>query len=63
MERRYGKWAANPRGFPENPTKCVYEVYARYPEYTGHQCCRKRGYGVNGEYCKQHAKQVKETEK
>lgn len=54
-ERRYDQWAGNPKGQPEDKTRCIEEVV----DFTGwhqYQCQRKRGYGPNGEYCKQHAK-------
>ena len=54
-ERRYDQWAGNERGISENKTRCIAEV----TDETGwhrYQCDRKRGYGPNGEYCKQHAK-------
>jgi hypothetical protein len=52
--RVYGKWAGNPQGQPEDKTRCVASVYRRYSVIPG-QCVRKRGYGPNGVYCKQHA--------
>lgn len=55
MTRIYDKSAMNPKGIPEDPTRCVASV----TDFTGwhqYQCKRKRGYGPNGEYCKQHAK-------
>lgn len=59
--RRYGEWAGNPKGFPEDVACCVEEVRAAgaWPHY--HQCNRKRGHGPGGLYCRQHAKKhVKE---
>lgn len=53
--RRYGIFAGNPKGIPEDTTKCVEEVQTQY-DVIGHQCDRKRGYGPNGLYCKQHGK-------
>lgn len=56
--RIYDKWAGS-LGIPEDPKRCVAEV----PDGTGwhrYQCRRKRGYGPNGEYCKQHAKKQEE---
>ena len=53
--RFYGKWAGNPSGTKEDPSKCVVEVYRGIRFY---QCARKRGYGPNGMYCKQHAKRL-----
>lgn len=58
-KRRYGQWGGNPRGVQENVTRCVESIY---PSWTrspiSQQCSRKRGYGPNGEYCKQHAKKL-----
>jgi len=55
MTRMYNKWAGNPKGTPEDPTRCI-----AFVAYDGgwhfRQCSRKRGHGLNGEYCKQHAK-------
>jgi len=59
-ERRYNKWAGNPRGDPEDKTRCVAEVH----DYTGWhfvQCSRKRGYGPDSLYCKQHAKKMEKA--
>ena len=55
MTRMYSKWAGNLKGIPEDLTRCIASV----SDDTGwhfNQCKRKRGYGPNGEYCKQHAK-------
>ena len=56
--RIYGKWAGNPKGIPEHTAKCIEEVYGTcgYTAYVPYQCNRKRGYGKDGLYCKQHAK-------
>jgi hypothetical protein len=54
-ERRYGQWAGNPKGNAEDKTRCV-EVVMNTGEWHFHQCFRKRGFGKNKEYCKQHAK-------
>lgn len=54
--RKYGIWAGNPKGIPEDKTRCIKEVY----DSTGwhaYQCKKKRGHGPDGLYCKQHAKQ------
>ena len=53
--RRYGEWAGNPKGNPEDTARCIESV----PDSGGwipHQCSRKRGHGPNGEWCKQHGK-------
>ena len=52
---RYGQWAGNPRGHAEDKTRCVEEVWGEGGGYIPSQCRRKRGYGPNSEYCKQHA--------
>lgn len=53
--RKYGVWGGSPTGtFTEDITRCIIEVS---PPFThGCQCSRKRGYGKDGLYCKQHAK-------
>jgi hypothetical protein len=52
-ERRHGQWAGNPKGNPEDPTRCIEEVRdaGRWPTF--HQCYRKRAIG---DYCVQHAR-------
>lgn len=54
--RRYGEWAGNPKGYPEDTARCIIEV-AESRGWHYHQCLRKRGYGADGLYCLQHAKQ------
>lgn len=49
--RHYNVWAGNPNGREEDKTRCIKEVYSKFNNY---QCCRKRGHGPNGLYCKQH---------
>ena len=51
--RIYGSWAGNPKGNKENPNNCIAEVW---DNMISRQCNRKRGYGKDGLYCKQHAK-------
>ena len=48
----YGQWAGNERGVLEDETRCIKAIY----EWYSHQCSRKRGFGKDGLYCKQHAK-------
>jgi len=53
-EGNYGRWSGNPRGMPENVFRCIEEV----PDTQGwipHQCQRRRGFGEDGLFCKQHA--------
>ena len=54
---RYGAWAGFPKGRQEDKQRCVAEVQDR----TGwhfYQCSRKRGFGPDGEWCKQHANKI-----
>ena len=60
MTRIYNQWAGNPKGIPEDTTRCIAEVWDGFLSY---QCSRKRGYGPNGEYCKQHAKIKERSER
>jgi len=55
-ERRYGVWNGCPKGNPEDPTHCIEEVWPSGRAWIPYQCSRKRGYGPDGLYCKQHAK-------
>ena len=62
-ERIYGEWAGNPGGVKERAADCITEVWPS--SYGGggwapYQCCRKRGFGPGGLYCKQHAKKLME---
>ena len=53
--RRYNQWAGNPKGYAEDPRRCVADV----PDDSGfhfYQCFRQRGSGKDGLYCWQHAK-------
>ena len=54
--RRYNAWAGNPKGHPEDKSRCAVSVT---PNERGgfvhsHQCRRPRGHGPGGLYCKQH---------
>lgn len=51
--RRYGMWAGCPGGYAEKTAYCIERVHNNYLFF---QCNRKRGYGQDGLYCKQHAK-------
>ena len=55
QERRYGEWVGNLDGVPEDTARCAASVRAQFRP-GGHQCCRNRGHGKDGLYCKQHAK-------
>jgi hypothetical protein len=52
--RWYGKWAGEPKGTPEDTTRCIVSIVDEKTKLTK-QCGRKRGYGPNGLFCKQHA--------
>ena len=53
--RRYGQWAGNERGMPEDVTRCVAQVWSN-STWVPYQCLRKRGHGPGGLYCKQHGR-------
>ena len=53
--KRYGQWSGNPKGLPEDETKCVEEIIDT-GGFLFKQCSRKRGHGPKGLYCKQHGK-------
>lgn len=53
--RWYGQRASNPKGTPEDATRCLAEVWNGPRGMTSAQCGRKRGHGYNGWLCKQHA--------
>ena len=54
---RYGRWAGNERGITYDGDRCAMEVYDR-DGFHAYQCLRRRGYGPELLYCKQHAKKV-----
>lgn len=62
--RHYGEWAGNPKGHKENPENCIEEIWptGRWGATCRYQCNRKRGYGPDGLYCKQHAKKHEKQE-
>lgn len=49
----YGQWAGNPKGHKPDYTRCCEEVYGNQTRMFS-QCGRKRGYGPDKAYCKQH---------
>ena len=53
-QRIYGKWAGNPKGIPEDTTRCIKGVWLSRA-MRAYQCARKRGHGPDGLFCKQHA--------
>ena len=60
--RIYGTWAGNEKGHTEDETRCIEKVFSN-GSYISSQCSRKRGYGKDGLYCKQHAKAHNHYEK
>jgi len=62
-EGRYGKWAGNPDGHPEDKRRCIKEVFdCGFKGFIPRQCRRKRGHGPDGLYCKQHAEKIEGTD-
>jgi hypothetical protein len=55
-ELRYGLWSGRPQGQAQDPYRCIEEVWPTGGNWIPYQCCRKRGHGPDGLYCKQHAK-------
>lgn len=53
--RRYNMWAGNPKGTPENTSRCIEEIYEQV-SISSRQCSNKRGQGKEGLYCTMHAK-------
>lgn len=51
--RYYGRWAGDPKGRAEDPSRCAASVTG-WPSHIRHQCSRKRGHGKDGLFCKQH---------
>ena len=53
-KRIYGRWAGNPKGHPEDVTRCIESVTGDGRASISGQCDRRRGHGRDGLYCKQH---------
>ncbi len=51
---KYGGWGGNRDGFKPDPYRCCQEVHSPDRFALFYQCSRKRGYGPEGAYCKQH---------
>ena len=60
-ELRFGVWGGCPKGQPEDASRCIEEVWT--DGWIPRQCCRKRGHGPDGLYCKQHAKKHQEADR
>jgi hypothetical protein len=54
--RVYNKWAGNPKGRAEDPTRCIAIIWDRF--VIGAQCGFKRGKGPDGLYCGIHARHL-----
>ena len=52
--RVYARWAGNEKGTQEDVTRCIESVHGGAHRIVGYQCSKKRGYGPDGLYCKQH---------
>lgn len=53
--KSYGSWAGNPAGRLPDFSKCCEEVADTSLNWTHfHQCSRKRGFGPDEAYCRQH---------
>lgn len=52
--KSYGAWAGFPAGKPPDFTRCCVQVWPNERGARHHQCGRKRGFGPDGAYCKQH---------
>lgn len=53
-KRRYGTWAGEPKGRLENLERCIESVSGF--GYINYQCSRRRGWGLNSDFCLQHSK-------
>lgn len=56
-KKAYGKWAGNREGRPPILTNCCKQLFDKYHP-GGYQCTRKRGFGPDEAYCKQHDPQA-----
>ena len=50
----YGNWAGRPSGSKADPTRCAQTVCANERGAIPKQCGRKRGYGPESAFCRQH---------
>ena len=57
--RIYGEWSGNPNGTKEDKGHCIAEVWPS-TGWQAYQCQRKKGFGGNVNFCKQHAKMIAE---
>lgn len=54
-QKSYGAWAGNNAGHAPDPKLCCESVSDSGRSMLTHQCRRKRGWGPEGAYCKQHS--------
>jgi hypothetical protein len=54
--RVYRQWGGNPKGTPEDTSRCIERVPDGGRSCLSHQCSFRRGHGPDGLYCKKHAK-------
>lgn len=52
--RVYGAWGGNPKGQPEDKTRCIKSVHPPHRGAIAKQCSNRRGFGPSGEYCRIH---------
>lgn len=52
--KRYSEWAGNQKGFPYDNNRCAKEVSRGGRSVLLTQCSRRRGFGRDGLFCKQH---------
>lgn len=57
-KNRYGTWVGDDVGTPYKEGRCAWAVWPA-DKWMGSQCSRKNGYGIDGLYCKQHAKKTR----
>lgn len=53
-EKKYGDWAGNPVGIKPDPERCCESIWTKERWSRHQQCGRRRGFGPEKAYCKQH---------
>lgn len=63
MEKRYGVWSGNPKGTAEDMARCTATVGGKslWGPADARQCQRKRGFGPEGAFCRQHGRVAEEA--
>ena len=59
--RIYGRWASNPKGIPEDLSRCIAEMGDGFIVLF-HQCYHERGHGSDGLYCWHHARMIEDKQ-